>query len=427
MSKDNELKKTLGLFTAVGLAITMVVGSGLLILPGLAYQKVGSAAIYAWGISALISIPLLIVFARLGAEIPGAGGVAGFMQAAFSRREGAATEILILGTIPGGAAIAITGGKYLRALFDGNLGLEILGCFSIFLVGGTVNYLGGKVSGKIQQVLAFILVALLLVVAVASFALGDTSAGQGITPFIQALDSMPAVGLVFFAFVGWELMSFTTEEFKNPKRDFPLMVALSFLIVVVLYILVAVAIQLVLPRSHPEISTTPIAAMLATVIGKLGSRFISVLGVLIVVANFISVVWAFSRLSFSSAREGLLPSALAHTQTDAKIPRNAVIVCILGFGAVALMHYVGLVSQSLLFELAGISFFMSYALAVAAYIKRASQIPAKMFGIGTFVGVSLVFINFGATIIYPIALYALGLLIHQISANRRRKGVTEHV
>jgi amino acid efflux transporter len=136
MSKDNELKKTLGLFTAVGLAITMVVGSGLLILPGLAYQKVGSAAIYAWGISALISIPLLIVFARLGAEIPGAGGVAGFMQAAFSRREGAATEILILGTIPGGAAIAITGGKYLRALFDGNLGLEILGCFSIFLVGG---------------------------------------------------------------------------------------------------------------------------------------------------------------------------------------------------------------------------------------------------------------------------------------------------
>jgi amino acid efflux transporter len=427
MSKGNELKKTLGLFTAVGLAITMVVGSGLLILPGLAYQKVGSAAIYAWGISALISIPLLIVFARLGAEIPGAGGVAGFMQAAFSRREGAATEILILGTIPGGAAIAITGGKYLRAFLDGNLGLEILGCFSILLVGGTVNYFGGKVSGKVQQILAFILVALLTLVAVASIALGDTSAGQGITPFIQALDSMPAVGLVFFAFVGWELMSFTTEEFKNPKRDFPLMVASSFLIVVVLYILVAVAIQLVLPRSHPEISTTPIAAMLATVIGKPGSRFISVLGVLIVVANFISVVWAFSRLSFSSAREGLLPSALARTQTDAKIPRNAVIACILGFGAVALMHYVGLVSQSLLFELAGISFFMSYALAVAAYIKRASQIAAKMFGIGTFVGVSLVFINFGATIIYPIALYTLGLLIHQISANRRRKGVSGHV
>ena len=424
MSKDNELKKTLGLFTAVGLAITMVVGSGLLILPGLACLKVGSSAIYAWGISALISIPLLIVFARLGAEIPGAGGVAGFMQAAFSRQAGAAMEILILGTIPGGAAIAITGGKYLGALFDGTLGLEIFGCFFILLVGGTVNYFGGKVSGKIQQVLAFILVALLSWVAVTSIALGDTSAGQGIAPFSQALDSMPAVGLVFFAFVGWELMSFTTEEFKNPKRDFPLMVALSFLIVVVLYILVGVAIQLVLPRSHPEISNTPIAAMLATAIGKLGSRIISVLGILIVVANFISVVWAFSRLSFSSAREGLLPSALARTQTDGKIPRNAIMACTFSFCAVAVIHYVGLVSQSLLFELAGISFFMSYALAVAAYTKRVSQIAGKIFGMGTFVGVSLVFINFGTTIIYPIAFYALGLLIHQMSANRRRKGVS---
>jgi amino acid efflux transporter len=414
MSKGNELKKTLGLFTAVGLAITMVVGSGLLILPGLAYQKVGSAAIYAWGISALISIPLLIVFARLGAEIPGAGGVAGFMQAAFSRREGAATEILILGTIPGGAAIAITGGKYLRAFLDGNLGLEILGCFSILLVGGTVNYFGGKVSGKVQQILAFILVALLSLVAVASIALGDTSAGQGIPPFIQALDSMPAVGLVFFAFVGWELMSFTTEEFKNPKRDFPLMVASSFLIVVVLYILVAVAIQLVLPMSHPEISTTPIAAMLATVIGKLGSRFITVLGVLIVVANFISVVWAFSRLSFSSAREGLLPSALAHTQTGAKIPRNAVIACILGFGAVALMHYVGLVSQSLLFELAGISFFMSYILAVLAFIRTSKSLMAKVFGTLTFVTVSVVFVSMGIKIIYPAVMFLTGYAIDMI-------------
>jgi amino acid efflux transporter len=423
MSEDNEMKKTLGLFTAIGLAITMVVGSGLLILPGLAYIKAGSSAIYAWGISALVSIPLLIVFARLGAEIPGAGGVAGFMQAAFSRRAGAATEILILGTIPGGAAIAVTGGKYVRAFFDGGLGVEIFGCIIILLVGGTVNYLGGRVSGKVQQVLAFVLVTLLSLVAIASMALGDTSAGEGVAPLSQALDSLPAVGLVFFAFVGWELMSFTTEEFENPKRDFPLMVAVSFLMVVVLYFLVGIAIQLVLPRSHPEISNTPIAAMLPIATGKIGSRFISALGILIVVANFISVVWAFSRLSFSSAREGLLPGALARMKSDGKIPRNAIMACTIAFGAVAVMHYIGLVSQSLLLELAGISFFMSYVLAVAAYVKRVPEIAAKIFGMGTLVGVSLVFINLGTKIIYPIALYGLGLVIHWASENRMKKGV----
>ena len=124
---DSKLEKTLGLFPAVGLAITMVIGSGLLILPGLAYAQSGSAAIYAWIISALVSIPLLIVFAKLGAEIPGAGGIAGFMQAAFSRRWGVATEILILGTIPGGAALAITGGKYIGALFTGGQEVSLVG------------------------------------------------------------------------------------------------------------------------------------------------------------------------------------------------------------------------------------------------------------------------------------------------------------
>ena len=83
-----QLEKTLGLVPAVGLAINLVVGSGLLILPGLAYQQAGGAAVYAWAISALVSIPLLVVFARLGADIPGAGGVAGFMQSVFRGARG---------------------------------------------------------------------------------------------------------------------------------------------------------------------------------------------------------------------------------------------------------------------------------------------------------------------------------------------------
>jgi amino acid efflux transporter len=87
--QNNRLVKTLTLAPAVGLAITMVVGSGLLVLPGLAYLEAGSTAIYAWIISALVSVPLLVVFARFGATFPGAGGIAGFVQQTFSRRAGA--------------------------------------------------------------------------------------------------------------------------------------------------------------------------------------------------------------------------------------------------------------------------------------------------------------------------------------------------
>ena len=59
MSSKPELERTLDLPQAIGLAITMVVGSGLLMLPGLAYLKAGDAALYAWLIAALATAPLL--------------------------------------------------------------------------------------------------------------------------------------------------------------------------------------------------------------------------------------------------------------------------------------------------------------------------------------------------------------------------------
>ena len=192
--EDNRLVKTLTLVPAIGLAITMVVGSGLLVLPGLAYEQAGGPAIYAWAISALVSVPLLVVFARLGANFPGAGGIAAFMQATFSRRAGAATELLILGTIPGGAAIAITGGKYFSAMFNGQQSLVVAGTLLVLAIAAAINYFGTRISGRVQQILAFGLVLLLGGVAVVALVAGDTSAGAGIAPIKRAPTRFPPSG-----------------------------------------------------------------------------------------------------------------------------------------------------------------------------------------------------------------------------------------
>lgn len=411
---ENKLEKTLGIIPAVGLAITMVLGSGLLILPGLAYQKTGGAALYSWIICALISIPLLIVFASLGSKFPGAGGIASYMQAVFSRRAGAATEILILGTIPGGAALAVTGGKYFSSIFDNSQFLVVLGTVIVLSIGGAVNYLGAKMSGAVQQILAATLVILLCAVALIALFYGDTSQGEGIAPISHAFDSLPSVGLVFFAFVGWELMSFTTEEFKNPKRDFPLMIAVSFVIIVALYILIASVIQLVLPITHPSLSQAPISGLLSVAFGSSSGKVVSFLGFLIALANFISVVWAFSRLIFSSAREGLLPPRLSLMNPKNKTPQNAVIAIIAVFAGTSVLYFTGIASQEILFELAGISFFMSYMLAVIAYIKETGSRLFKFFGILILIAVLIFFITFGLKILYPILIFVTGYTVHLI-------------
>jgi amino acid transporter len=128
-------------------------------------------------------------------------------------------------------------------------------------------------------------------------------------------------------------------------------------------------------------------------------------------------------LSFSSAREGLLPSFLAKTNSELKVPRFAVIASIAAFSAVSLLYFSGITSQTTLFELAGISFFFSYILAVVAYIRKSKSNLSKGFGVLTFLAVCLVFIGFGFKIVYPIALFALGYLIHAIRYSTKKRGV----
>ncbi len=402
------LAQTLTLPQSIGLAITMVVGSGLLVVPGLAYREAGSSAVYAWLLSAVICIPFLIVFAVLGSRLPGAGGVSGFMQSAFSRRASIPTEFMLMGTFTvGGPAMIITGGHYFATAFG--LGSEgvLIGSMAILLIAGVINFLGARVSGRVQQIMAALLVVLLTGIAIAALIVGHHG-GTGLAPISDWQKAVPSIGLVFFAYVGWEMMSFTSEEFRNPKRDFPIMIAVSFVIVVALYILIAVVVQLVLPLDDPQMTSAPIAALLGATFGSASAQVIALLGLLIIIANFISGSWAGSRLIFSSAREGLLPEFISQVEPRTQTPRQAVVVTSLLFLPVLALYFAGIMPQALMFQLAGVSFFTLYALSVIAFIKLMTHPLARLFGGLVMVLVVVVMGTFGALMLYPLALLALG-------------------
>ena len=67
-----------------------------------------------------------------------------------------------------------------------------------------------------------------------------------------------------------------------------------------------------------------------------------------------------------------------------------------------------LISQGLLFQLAGVSFFTLYGLSVIAYIKIAARWPARLFGVCVLLLVAGVTLTFGLLMIYPLILLALG-------------------
>jgi len=409
--KDNELKKTLTLPKAVALAITMVIGSGLLIIPGLAYSKCGSSAIYSWILCAVATAPLLYVFATLGAHFPNAGGIAGYMRNIFSNRIGNATEFLLLATLPGGAALSMTGGNYLSRLLS-NSEKSIIPCtIAIIAFGLLANVFGSKITGNVQQFFAALIILTLILVSAVSLIWGDHDAGTGIAAPSKAFLSLPAVGLVFFSFVGWELMSFTSEEFVDPKRDFPRMIYFSFIIVVSIYLLIAVTIQLILPLTSPGLESAPIASMIATVMGPLSSRLVLAIGSVIAITNYVSIVWAFSRFAYASSREGILPRFLSKQNDSTSVPQNAVITVTICFGILASLSLLKVATLSCLFELAGVSFFFSYCLCIIAWTKFTRLKRSKSIGILLLLFESALYCTFGLKAVYPIFFFIVGLLL----------------
>ena len=154
-------------------------------LPGLAYQDAGASSIYVWVICALLVTPLLVIFSALGAKYPSAGGVAGFMQNAFSRHISSATEMMLLGTFGLGIpAIALTGSYYVNTLITVDIQFEtialVISLLMIF-VAFLVNYLGAAISGNIQKYLAITLVLALLLIPILSLIFAGEYKGEGIS------------------------------------------------------------------------------------------------------------------------------------------------------------------------------------------------------------------------------------------------------
>ncbi|MCA1186643.1 MULTISPECIES: APC family permease [unclassified Saccharopolyspora] len=405
------LRRHLTVVPATALAVTTVIGGGALVLPGAALREAGNDALLGWVLAAVITLPLIFVFARLGAGFPSAGGIAGFAGAGFGRISAAGVEVVLIGTFGLGIpAIALSGGGYLAAALNWPASQAWIGAVVLLLPVAAMLTAGTALSARVQTVLAAVLTAALLAVG----ALGLFAPGAQFSPPDFGPEgwghAFTVVGIVFFGFTGWEMIAFTTGEYRDPRRDFPRVVALSFLIVIGVYLLLAAGVQAVLDPSSPRVETAPLAELVETAFSPTAATLVSVLGVLILAANLVGAVWGASRLVYSSADQGLLPRSLAAVSRVGGVPRRAVLATVGLFLLVVLCSATGLITVTGMFEVAGQNFFLLYVLCAAVYGKVADGAAARAFGIVLAVCLLVVaLVGFDLiTIGYPMALFAAG-------------------
>ncbi len=86
-----SLRKAIKLRHAVALYVSSVLGSGILLLPGLAAIVAGPGSLLAWLLLSIASFPFAFTFASLSSRKPESGGIYSFAKEAFGQRAATVT------------------------------------------------------------------------------------------------------------------------------------------------------------------------------------------------------------------------------------------------------------------------------------------------------------------------------------------------
>jgi amino acid efflux transporter len=332
-----SLKKAIRLRHAVALYVSSVLGSGVLVLPGLAAQLAGPASLVAWVMLSIASYPFAYTFASLSSRNPESGGIYGFAKESFGLPAAVVTGWLFaFWYITGVPAATVIAASYLAyAMPMSRLGVFLVaGC--VTFVAFIVNYRGIVFTNRIQLIVIGSIVALLL--SAVALSIGSIDAHNFSPFFPNGLWPVgTAAALIFWWFLGYENVSNVAEEFENPKRDFHRSIVLSVLLIGGLYIAVA-AVTVGTLAYKAGGSVAPFAAMFSNLMGVHGAIGTALLAVIIIFATVNAYTAGMSRVILAVARDRGFPKGLDYVDPKNGTPTRSLML-LSGFSMCMLTIY----------------------------------------------------------------------------------------
>ncbi|WKN50639.1 amino acid permease [Nocardioides sp. Arc9.136] len=365
---DSRLRKDLRAVDLVVFGVGVIIGAGIFVLTGtVAATNSGPALALSFLIAALACGLAGLCYAEFASTVPVAGSAYTFSYATMG--ELVAWIIgwdLVLEFTIGSAALSVSFSGYLQELLAGTP-LEVPASLAS-AEGGWVNLpavivallvmgllvRGTKFSSRVNQVVVAIkllVVATVIVVGIAyvdpsnwvpfipeSEPVPDSGGGFLELPLITSLLGIePAVfgvagvisgaAIVFFAFIGFDIVATTAEEAENPQRDVPIGILGSLAIVTVLYAAVSLIVTGIQPFDEidPEDAAPLATAFSAAGVGWMGD-LISVGACIGLIVVAMILMLGQSRVAFAMARDGLLPRSLARVHPTYGTPHRITLI-----------------------------------------------------------------------------------------------------
>jgi amino acid efflux transporter len=320
--RSARTERGLGPVTGTALTIAGVVGTGVLVLPGLAVQEAGPAALVAVAAIVALSVPLAVTFAALGSRFPGAGGVSSFVVRGMGPGAGTVTAWwFYLGVPLGVPAMGLFAGDYVAAAIGGGTATRLGTALLVLVVAAVATARGVQVSGGMQVALTALLVGGLLVVLAL---VAPAVALERLTPVApHGWGAVaPAALVLFWLLTGWEAAAHLTGRFSDARRDVPRATAVTLVVVAVLSGGITLAL-LTVPGVDAGRSA-PVTQLLGTVVGGAAGTVAAVLAVVVTLGNSNTYVAGLAELGGEMGRTGQAPRRLA--STPGAVPRRSLAV-----------------------------------------------------------------------------------------------------
>ena len=408
---EHRLKKDLGVLDLIIFGVGVIIGAGIFVVTGtVAKTNAGPAITISFAIAGLACALAALCYAEFASTVPVAGSAYTFSYATFGELIAwiIGWDLALEFTI-GAAALATSFSGYFQEVFAGtplevpaSLGSAADGTVDlpaviISLLVAAVLIIGIKLSSVINQIVVAVKLLVIAAVIVVGLRYIDV---DNYSPFIPASEPTPegsggfmdstlissllgvdpavygiagvvaGASIVFFAFIGFDILATTAEEARNPQRDIPRGILGSLVIVTVLYMAVSLVVTGMQKYSEIEAGDpAPLASAFDSVGLEWMGRLISIgacIGLIVVV---MILMLGQTRVGFAMARDGLLPRGLAKVH-----PRFGTPYVFTAITGVAVAIISGLVDLETLVNLVSIGTLFAFVLvSVGVVILRRRQ------------------------------------------------------
>ena len=322
-----ELKREIGLFGAVAYGVGTIVGAGIYALIGVAAGRAGNEVWLAFAIAGAIAAFTGLSYARLSALFPVSGAEYVYVEEAFKSRFGAFIVgwLVMLSGLISASAVALGFGGYLSALVPVP---RELAAAALIAALSLVNYRGIKESIALTVVMTLIeLAGIVIMIVLGANFFGSVDYLESPTGFSGIIG---AVGIIFFAFIGFEGLVKIGEETKDPTKTIPRALILSLTISTVLYILAAISVVSIMPYGELATSPSPLADVAMRAQGAESAALLTGIALFSTTNTVLIILIATSRIAYGMSVESVLPKALATLHPERGTPRLAIFLTMVG-------------------------------------------------------------------------------------------------